>query len=184
MVHPVVDESKVSPVKELKGTKETEAPTSSFNEPATKKIAIQVEENKLKVKLLHPDAQVPKRGSEKAAGYDLYGIETITIPAKASSVVSTGVAMAVPEGHYGRVAARSGLAFKHGIDVGAGVVDADYRGEVKVLLFNFSNEDYTIEKGDRVAQIILEKISILETEVVKDLDETERGVKGFASTGK
>lgn len=184
MVHPVVNEPEINPAKELKETKEIHLPTSSLDEPATKRIAMQVEETILKVKLLHPDAHVPKRGSEKAAGYDLYGIEKITIPAKSSSVVSTGVAVAVPEGHYGRVAPRSGLAFKHGIDVGAGVVDSDYRGEIKILLFNLSNEDYTIEKGDRVAQLILEKISILESEVVDDLDETERGVKGFASTGK
>ena len=78
--------------------------------------------------------------------------------ARGKALVATGLVLAVPEGTYGRMAPRSGLAVKHMLDVGAGVVDADYRGEMFVLLFNFSNEDYKVTKGDRIAQLIIEEV--------------------------
>ena len=92
--------------------------------------------------------------------------------------------MAIPEGTYGRVAPRSGLAAKHHLDVGAGVIDADYRGPVGVVMFNLGQTDYPVKKGDRIAQLILEKILMAEIEEVDDLDDTERGEGGFGSTGK
>lgn len=94
----------------------------------------------------HPGASLPTRGSALAAGYDLYSSETLTLPARGGrKVVQTGIRIKVPSGTYGRVAPRSGLAVKHGIDVGAGVVDEDYRGLLGVLLFNFGEEDFTSE---------------------------------------
>ncbi|KAL4884330.1 dUTPase-like protein [Aspergillus karnatakaensis] len=137
----------------------------------------------LLVKKLTDSARAPTRGSAFAAGYDLYSAKEIVIPAKGKALVDTGLAIAVPEGTYGRVAPRSGLASKHFIDTGAGVIDADYRGEVKVLLFNFSDVDFTIKEGDRVAQLVLERIYTPEVQVVEELEESVRGAGGFGSTG-
>ncbi|KAL4956699.1 dUTPase-like protein [Aspergillus filifer] len=137
----------------------------------------------LQVKKLTPTARAPTRGSAFAAGYDIYASKEITIPSKGKALVDTGLAIAVPEGTYGRVAPRSGLASKNFIDVGAGVIDADYRGEVKVLLFNFSDTDFTVKEGDRVAQLVLERIFTPEVVVVEELAESVRGAGGFGSTG-
>lgn len=98
-------------------------------------------------------------------------------------MVSSGISIAVPEGHYGRMAPRSGLAVKKFIDIGAGVIDCDYRGEIMILMFNFSNEDFEVKKGERVAQLIIEKISLPDVVQVENLDDTERGEGGFGSTG-
>lgn len=91
--------------------------------------------------------------------------------------------MAIPEGCYGRIAPRSGLAVKHSIDVGAGVIDTDYRGTIQVLLFNFGKEDFLIRKGDCIAQLIIEKIALPVIRDVDDLEETTRGEEGFGFTG-
>ena len=138
----------------------------------------------LQVRLLSPSATAPTRGSLYAAGYDMYASSAVTIPAKSRALVSTDVAIAVPAGTYGRIAPRSGLASKHFIDVGAGVIDEDYRGEVKVLLFNFGEGEFKVEKGDRVAQLVLERIVTPEVQVVEVLAESGRGAGGFGSTGK
>ena len=106
---------------------------------------------KLRIKKLIPEAHLPVKGSEHAAGYDLLAAAPTVIPARGKGLVSTGISMAIPIGNYGRIAPRSGLAAKNFIDVGAGVIDADYRGEVKVLLFNFSEVDFSINAGDRIA---------------------------------
>ena len=98
-------------------------------------------------------------------------------------IVKTGISLACPPGTYGRIAPRSGLAVKKFIDVGAGVIDADYRGEVGVVLFNFGDEDFTVNVGDRVAQLVLEKICMADAVEVEELTETERGAGGFGSTG-
>ena len=135
------------------------------------------------MKKLDPKATVPSLGSVNAAGYDLNALEATTVPARGKVLVSTGLAFAIPVGNYGRIAPRSGLAAKHSIDVGAGVIDADYRGEVKVLLFNFSDKNFSIVPGDRIAQMIIEKYSPTELVEVEDLDGTERGAGGFGSTG-
>ncbi|KAF4170949.1 hypothetical protein CNMCM8927_006629 [Aspergillus lentulus] len=137
----------------------------------------------LLVKKLTESAQAPTRGSAFAAGYDLYSAKETVIPAKGKALVDTGLAIAVPEGTYGRVAPRSGLASKHFIDTGAGVIDADYRGEVKVLLFNFSDVDFTVKVGDRIAQLVLERIYTPDVMVVEELEESVRGAGGFGSTG-
>lgn len=137
----------------------------------------------LMVKKLVPEATVPTRGSAFAAGYDLYAAAPLTIQAKSKGLVSTGLAISTPAGTYGRVAPRSGLASKHFLDTGAGVIDADYRGEVKVLLFNFSDVDYEVKQGERVAQLILERIVTPEVIEVQELEESVRGAGGFGSTG-
>ena len=135
------------------------------------------------VKKLDESAVVPMRGSELAAGYDLSSIVDIVVPSLGRVAVPTGLAVKVPVGTYGRIAPRSGLAFKHGIDVLAGVVDADYRQSVNVILYNTSGVDYEIKKGDRIAQLIIEKIEMFDVEVVDELDETSRK-GGFGSTGR
>jgi dUTP pyrophosphatase len=137
----------------------------------------------LKVKKLSPDAVVPARSTAGAAGYDLYAAKAGTIPARGKHIVPTDIAMVIPEGYYGRVAPRSGLAAKHHIDVGAGVIDCDYRGPVGVVLFNHAETDYEIAKGDRVAQLVITKIDTPQVIEVDDLDGTVRGEGGFGSTG-
>jgi len=136
-----------------------------------------------KVKALGPNFSPPFRGSEQAAGYDICSAEDVWILVGEWYAVSTEMAVAIPEGHYGRVAPRSGLAYKNGIDVLAGVCDVDFRGEVKVILINHSKTHFKVKKGDRIAQFILEKISTPPVVVVIDLDETVRGEDGFGSTG-
>ncbi|KAH7725055.1 DeoxyUTP pyrophosphatase [Aphelenchoides avenae] len=128
-------------------------------------------------------ARAPLVGSEKAAGADLCAAEECSVPAGGRRLVSTGLRVAIPDGYYGRIAPRSGLAVKHFIDVGAGVVDADYRGELKVLLFNFGSEHFEIGIGDRVAQLICEKIAHPVLAEVECLSDTKRGSAGFGSTG-
>jgi dUTP pyrophosphatase len=134
------------------------------------------------------DVPLPKRQTTLAAGYDLYSAEdSVIIPGGDRTLVSTGLHISIPSGYYGRIAPRSGLAVKHGIGVGAGVVDEDYRGEVKILLFNHSKETFVVRFGDRIAQLILEKIAtpdIVEVDNLGALDSTERGYGGFGSTGK
>lgn len=138
----------------------------------------------LQIRRLTEDAVVPTRGSVQSAGLDLYSSQDTWIPALGKCLVSTGISVALPDGCYGRVAPRSGLSSKHFVDVGAGVIDQDYRGEVKVLLFNFNRVDYNVKKGDRIAQLICERIFIPEVQVVEELSDTDRGANGFGSTGK
>jgi dUTP pyrophosphatase len=112
----------------------------------------------LQVKLLSETAKPPTRGSAFAAGYDIYASKETTVPARGKVLVDTDISIAVPAGTYGRIAPRSGLASKHSIDTGAGVIDADYRGPVKVLLFNFSDVDFKIAVHERIAQLIVERV--------------------------
>ena len=137
----------------------------------------------LYVKKLRNTAAIPRRGTENAAGYDIASAEETVVPAKGKTVVKTGISIAVPDGCYGRLAPRSGLAVKKHIDVGAGVIDADYRGEIGVVLFNHSDEDFQVKQGDRIAQLILEKIDTPLVKETADLPSTVRGTQGFGSTG-
>lgn len=155
----------------------------------------------LPYKLLTETATTPTKGSEDAAGFDLYfdaaGIEvpqgeygTVTtteaevwlLPGDFKAF-DTGVAVAIPEGHYGRVAPRSGLAFKYAIDVLAGVIDADYRGQVSAILINLGHDAVKITHGDRIAQLIIEKYTPTELIELTELPETVRGAGKFGSTG-
>jgi len=138
---------------------------------------------KLRVKRLSESARLPTRGSKLSAGYDLYAAHASKIPARGKGIVKTDIAATVPQGTYGRIAPRSGLAWKKHIDVGAGVIDRDYTGNIGVVLFNHGAEDLSIAVGDRVAQLILERIVTPEVEEVDCLDTTDRGAGGFGSTG-
>ncbi|KAE8675273.1 Deoxyuridine 5'-triphosphate nucleotidohydrolase [Hibiscus syriacus] len=137
----------------------------------------------LKVKRLSEKAVLPSRGSALAAGYDLSSATDTKVPARGKALIPTDLSISVPEGTYGRVAPRSGLAWKHSIDVGAGVIDADYRGPLGVILFNYSDVDFEVKVGDRIAQLIIEKIMTPDVLEVEDLDATTRGAGGFGSTG-
>lgn len=139
--------------------------------------------SKLYVQKLSEDATLPRRGTEGAVGYDLSSAMDMVILAKGKGLVLTDLAIKVPEGTYGRVAPRSGLAWKNHIDVGAGVIDSDFRGNVGVVLFNHGTEDFKIQKGDRIAQLILEECLLCDVEEVLRLDETARNDGGFGSTG-
>ena len=136
----------------------------------------------LRVKVLNPGATLPKRQTDGSAGYDLATNETFELAPGERRVVKTGLCIAVPHGTYGRVAPRSGLAVKYGIHALAGVIDADYRGEVGVVLINHGTEPFHATKGDRIAQLVIERILTPYVQVVDDLDDTLRGEGGFGST--
>lgn len=137
----------------------------------------------LSVKKLSENATLPFRGSKGAAGYDISSAYDYVVPARGKELVKTDIAIKIPEGTYARLAPRSGLAWKKSIDVGAGVIDYDYTGNIGVILFNHSDEDFIVMKGDRVAQLILEVIMTPDVIEVDDLDQTDRGSNGFGSTG-
>ena len=137
----------------------------------------------LKFKQLDPRAILPTRGSAAAAGLDLYSIEVVNLQSLERKLVRTGLAVAIPEGFYGRIAPRSGLATKNGIDVLAGVIDADYRGEIQCLLHNTGNEPVELPAQVKVCQLIIEKIITPTPVLVEELSDTTRGSGGFGSTG-
>lgn len=137
----------------------------------------------LKVQRLTKTAQLPVRQHKGDAGYDLSADEDKTILPGEWKLISTGIAFTVPNGTYGRIAPRSGFSYKKGTMVGAGVVDQQYTGEVKVLIFNLSKETIMVKQGDRIAQLILEKIETPDVIEVEDLEKTQRGSGGFGSTG-
>ena len=118
------------------------------------------------------------------AGADLRSSVDTVIPARGKHLISTGIRLKLPPGHVGLIWPRSGLAVKHSLDCGAGVIDSEYRGEIKVLLFNHSDQDYVIKRGDRVAQLIVQKFEKIDFIPVDSLEDTARGGNGFGSTGK
>lgn len=138
----------------------------------------------LRVKKLCDTAQLPVRGSAGAAGYDLTSTEGCVILPGKRAVVATGISVQLPPGVYGRVAPRSGLAVKNGLHVGAGVIDPDYTGEIKVVLFNHDENPFVVKPGYRIAQLILERCETPTVEEVTVLEnQSERGAGGFGSTG-
>lgn len=138
--------------------------------------------NRLTITRLSKYAKIPTTGSRLAARHDIYALEDSIIPAQRQMLVDTGIAVGLPKGIYDRIAARSGMASKHGIAVGGGVIYADYTGEVKVKLQNHGKNDYEFKAGDRIAQLIVETNQTSETIVVDQLVETELGSKGFGSS--
>ena len=114
---------------------------------------------------------------------DLYSAYDYNIPAQGKVTAKTDISITVPKGTYGRVAPRSGLSSKHHIDVGAGVIDRDSTGNLQIVLFNLATTDYEIKRGDRIAQLICERIIYPKIKSVKALKKTERGPSGFGSTG-
>ena len=143
--------------------------------------------NAVRVKKLDPNAILPTYGSECAAGADLYACNTkeITIKSGETVLVHTGIALEIPEGFAGLIYARSGIATKRGLAPAnkVGVIDADYRGEIKVALHNHTSSDATVEAGERIAQLAIVPFLKAEFEVVDELSDTVRGAGGFGSTG-
>jgi dUTP pyrophosphatase len=136
----------------------------------------------LRVVRAHPDAVVPRRATAGAAGYDLFALASTTVAAGGWTAAPTGIRVAIPPGHYGRIAPRSGLAVDYGIDVLAGVIDEDYRGELVVVLINHGRDGVTIPRTKAAAQLIIESITHPAVVVVETLSETVRGQNGFGST--
>ena len=138
----------------------------------------------MKIKLIYNNSKIPTKGSKQAAGYDLYSLYDYYVYPHEKTVIKTGVVMEIPTGFYGRIEPRSGLAIRNGIDVLAGIIDSDYRGEISVILYNTDKErTFSIKMGDRIAQIIFEKHYSFDFEVVEKLEESQRGDSGFGSTG-
>jgi len=136
------------------------------------------------IKWLEPNAALPKRANDIDAGYDLFATHAIQIVSQGGrALVKIGISIAIPPGYYGRIAPRSGLALKKGIDVLAGVVDASYRGELGVVLINHGLEPFDIVPGDRIAQLIIEKCHTVEWQEVDTLPDSQRGADGFGSSG-
>ena len=162
---------------------------------------------KLKVKRLHPEAIIPTRAKAGDAGLDLYALHDVQIrptmtglegqimvigdgylpylPCEVGSAkIPTGIAVEIPFGYWGEIKSRSGIGFNHGIEVGAGTIDAGYRNGIQVKLYNFTDKPYQIKKGDRIAQMVIQKCELLEPEEVDELSESERGEGGFGHSGR
>jgi dUTP pyrophosphatase len=137
----------------------------------------------LSFKRLDPKATLPTRGSSHAAGLDLHSLEDVSLAPHERALVPTGLAAAIPAGFYGRVAPRSGLATKQGLHVLAGVIDADYRGEIRCLLYNAGEEPIFLAAQTKICQLILEKIITPTAVWADEISETKRGSGGFGSTG-
>ncbi len=137
----------------------------------------------LRVKFVCENARVPSRQSASAAGYDLCSTMDWMIEPGSRACISTGIAISLPPGTYGRIASRSSLSKVNGVEVGAGVIDQDYRGELLVNLFNHGSSTFKVFKGDRIAQLIITPILTPPVVLVDDLDATTRGIGGFGSTG-
>ena len=147
----------------------------------------------IKIKLNHPNAVLPTRGSKYAVGYDLYSCEELIIGKNNSALVDTGIILDIDldihnefNSLYARIAPRSGISYKKKTTVGAGVIDPDYRGNIKILIFNHNNEEALhIQKGDKIAQLIFEKVYTPKIFKIEnnEVSETDRGLIGFGSTG-
>ena len=139
------------------------------------------------VRLAHgADLPLPGYATEGSAGMDLRSAEALTIRPGARALVATGIAIALPDDMEAQVRPRSGLAVKHGITVlnAPGTIDSDYRGEIKVPLINLGTEDFVINRGDRIAQMVVAPVVQMELIEVEELDETDRGSSGFGSSGR
>ena len=141
----------------------------------------------LKVKKLKENAEIPRYMSEFASGMDVFACvdKPVALKPLARVLIPTGIALSIPAGYEVQIRPRSGLAIKHGITLvnSPGTIDADYRGEIKIIMINLGNEDFEIKHGDRIAQMVINKVEKLKTEEVETLDKTDRGEGGFGSTG-
>jgi dUTP pyrophosphatase len=139
----------------------------------------------IKIKLLNELAKIPSRANPTDAGADLFSTEECIIPPLSRKLIKTGISIEIPETYYGRIAPRSGLAFRNGIDVMAGVIDSSYRGEIGVILYNTDKDnEFKVNIGDKIAQIIIEYHYNFDFVTTAELNETSRGDGGFGSTGK
>lgn len=139
----------------------------------------------LKFKRIHPDATLPSYAHPGDAGMDVRSVDDIVIAPGSRALVHTGLVMMLPAGYEAQVRPRSGLALKMGVTVlnTPGTIDEGYRGEVGVILANLGEEDFTVAKGDKIAQIVVAPVTVAEILETDDIDETERGAGGFGSTG-
>lgn len=138
-------------------------------------------------KRLDPGAVTPAYAHDGDAGCDLYSTEGLTLQPGERAVIGTGIALAIPEGHAGLVQPRSGLAANHGITIvnTPGLIDSHYRGEIKVILLNTDRaEPFTVRRGDKICQIVFQRVERAELVEIEELDETKRGSGGFGSTGR
>lgn len=166
------------------GSAVTEINPIKENPMETKTEASQIaNSHAIQIQLLHPDAKVPELGTVTAAGYDLYAVEDVGFEEDDIKAVPLGFATALPVDIHGRIESRSGMALK-GFVVLTGVIDADYRGEWKVILSNYWGEKRSIKKGDRIAQVVLRPTIHRRFDLVDTLSNTERGAGGFGSTGR
>jgi len=138
---------------------------------------------KIKIKKIFPDVKNPSYSHRGDAGLDIYAYEDLTIKSRSRGIVSTGLSIEIPIGYAGLIWEKSGLAAKSGIKTMAGVIDSNYRGELKVVLLNTSEEDYIVRKGEKICQLLIQKIEEAEIEVVEKLSETSRGDGRFGSSG-
>jgi len=142
---------------------------------------------KIEINKLHPDATIPRYMTELAAGMDICAVleQPLTLAPGERSLIPTGLAFAIPEGYEVQVRPRSGLAIKHGIGLvnSPGTIDADYRGEIGIILINYGQEDFTINSGERIAQLVVAPVVQAKMIVVDSLSETQRGSGGFGHTG-
>jgi len=142
-------------------------------------------ELKIRIKRLHPDASLPlyAHGPDEDAGLDLRAVESVVLAPGVAQGVPTGIAIELPPGYEAQVRPRSGMALKHSLTVNFGTIDPGYRGEIKVIMFNLGRADYRIEKGDRIAQLVVNKYEAIAWEE-GDLGDSERGSGGFGSSGR
>jgi dUTP pyrophosphatase len=136
------------------------------------------------IQKLHTDATVPTYAHSGDAGMDLYSVEVVTLNPGERAQVPTGIAVAIPEGYVGLIWDKSGISHRGGIKTLGGVVDAGYRGEILVGVLNVGDTPYEVRKGAKIAQMLIQKVEHPELVVIDSLDETERGERGFGSTGK
>lgn len=142
--------------------------------------------NKIEFKKLHsPEVALPRYMSEMASGMDVCSAEDAVLQPMETKAISTGFAMAIPKGYEAQIRPRSGLAFKYGVTVlnTPGTIDADYRGEVKVILINLGKQPFVIKIGDRIAQMVIAAVTYFPIDIVVELSDTDRGDGGFGSTG-
>ena len=140
-------------------------------------------EPKLYVKFNDENALMPYRATKESAGLDLFSCEKGVIEPHSKKKISIGISLKIPYGYYGRIAPRSGLTMRNSIDVGAGVIDSDYTGNISIILFNHGDERFIFDIGDKLAQLIVEKIALVTLTPVFSLENTDRGDSGFGSTG-
>lgn len=138
----------------------------------------------LKIKKLHPDVKIPKYEYEGDAGLDLRASDTFVLKKGEIKVVLTGIQIEIPEGYVGFIWDKSGLAIKYSLKTMGGVIDSGYRGEIMVGIINLGKNDYVLEKGHKVAQMIIQKKENVKIKEVKELGKSHRGVNGFGSSGK
>jgi dUTP pyrophosphatase len=139
---------------------------------------------KLRVKKLSPDAQIPHYAYDDDAAFDLFSAETVALAPMQRAQVKTGLAMEIPRGYVGLIWDKSGLSHKHGLKMLGGVIDSGYRGDVTVGVINLGTENYTIEKGHKIGQMLIQAKETCEIEEVAELSDSPRGEKGFGSSGK